>query len=377
MIAYVRTDGIYNDSRATKEIFSLLENGYSVLVIGWDRTNSAKEKCEQVFKGQTNIQFCFFHMEINHIGFKNIDKLLKWFKFVQTCLKKNKDKITAIHACNLDGGLPCLKFAKKHHIPLIYDIYDYYVDAHRLPGSLSPVVEKLEINIINDSAVCIICTEERRQQIEKAAPKKVLVIHNSPKVGKDVFDSTPEIEYDYFYCGVLGGGRLIKEIVDSYNGCYKMGFAGYGDFKEDIIAKGKESPAMEYLGEISYSECLRQEQKSLCLSAIYKPDIRNHKLCAPNKFYESLALGKPVIVCRGTGIDKIIETNNIGIVIDYDARQFYEAVDYFKNHPEYCKDVMYRSRKLYDELYSWDIMSNRLIDEYKRIVDPDIERILE
>ena len=36
-ICYVRSTSIINDSRATKEIESLINNNYNVCVIGWDR----------------------------------------------------------------------------------------------------------------------------------------------------------------------------------------------------------------------------------------------------------------------------------------------------------------------------------------------------
>lgn len=375
MIAYVRTDGIYNDSRATKEITSLLDSGYSVLVIGWDRSGSASEKCKLVFENKTDIEFAFFDSKVNHIGIKNINKLLDWFGFVKSTLFRYTSVITAVHACNLDAGIPCYQYCKKTKKPMIYDIYDYYIDAHRLPKMLVPVIENIEIKIINFSCLSIICTEERKEQIKKSKPQKLVVIHNSPSVSKSTFEKNPAVKYDYFYCGVLGGGRLIHEMLAENDGHLKMGFAGYGDYISNINEINSKYANIEYLGEISYSECLCYEQQSICLSAIYQPSIRNHKLCAPNKFYEALALGKPVIVCRGTGIDKIVEKNNIGVVIDYDPRQFYEAIDKLKNDLNYCNDVRDRARKLYDEVYSWDIMSKRLIESYTAIAKPDRERI--
>ena len=108
------------------------------------------------------------------------------------------------------------------------------------------------------------------------------------------------------------------------------------------------------------------ESKSICLSAIYEPTIRNHRLCAPNKFYEALALGKPIIVCKGTGIDKVVEENNIGKVIDYDVHQFYNAVRMFKDNPELCAQMGKRARKLYEEKFSWSIMERLLLETYEQ-----------
>lgn len=113
---------------------------------------------------------------------------------------------------------------------------------------------------------------------------------------------------------------------------------------------------------------LQLQASSLCISAIYEPSIRNHQLCAPNKFYEALALRKPIIVCRGTGIDSIVEKNNIGIVIDYSAEEFYKAVRFLKANPCIVQQQGLNARKLYEEEYSWSLMKKRLIDAYMRLL---------
>lgn len=80
-----------------------------------------------------------------------------------------------------------------------------------------------------------------------------------------------------------------------------------------------------------------------------------------------MALGKPVIVCKGTGIDKIVEENNIGIVIDYDAAQLYSAVRKLASNSHLCEEMGVRARKLYEDKYHWEIMSKRLLDIYKNL----------
>lgn len=368
-IMYVRANGIYSDSRATKEITSLLKNGYRVLIVGWDREGNSEERCLQVF-GQyiERIEFFMYeHTVKDHVGFKNIGKLYKWLKHVDGVFIQNKNTINAVHACNLDTILFCYKKCKKYGIKIIYDIFDYYVDGHAsIPYYLKPIVEKLEIDIINSADVTIICTEERREQIAKATPKKLIVIHNTPEV--ELLKN--DIIYDYFYCGTFCFQRLIGEIFDNYenNSDLNIGFAGYGLYKDQAIELDNEFNNFSYLGQIMYKDCLINESKSVCLSAIYEPTIRNHRLCAPNKFYESLALGKPVIVCRGTGIDKIVEQNNIGIVINYDVREFYDAVRYLKDNPELCLEMGIKARKLYDSVFSWKLMEEVLLNSYLEVL---------
>lgn len=367
-VMYVRANGIYSDSRATKELESFLKAGYQVIVVGWDRDGDSEKKCKMLFEKNINqLIFCMYKGKVEgNVGFKNIGKLYQWLKYVSTQFMKYKNEINILHACNLDSILFCYRKCKRFNIRIVYDIYDYYVDNHlSIPSLMRGIIEKMEIDMINKSDVCIICTEERREQIIKANPKKVIVIHNTP----DVELLNNPIEYDYFYCGILYQKRLINEIFEGYheNSDIRVGFAGFGPFSNTAIELDANYDNFVYHGQVTYKECLDMESRAICLSAIYEPTIRNHRLCAPNKFYESLALGKPVIVCKGTGIDRIVEDNHIGVVINYDVDEFYSAIRWLKENPILCSEMGVRARKLYEQKYNWTIMEKVLLTSYEEL----------
>lgn len=373
-VIFVRTTSIYNDSRAIKEILSLSNNGYKVIVLGWDRNGKATEKCSSLFND--NVSLYFFKCNIIKIGFRHIDKLALWFKWVYAKLilltKRDKPGSFIIHACDLDSGLPVYLFMRKNiqlNIKLVYDVYDYYIDLHHVPHLLENMVEQIEINIVNAADVTIICTEERRVQIQKASPQKLIVIHNSPDL-RSIQLPVSTSDFDYAYCGSLFPvKRLVKEILDKYplHSELKFAFAGYGNYGELAEKLSQSCPNFMFYGTIVYQEVLKIESRTKVLSAIYDPSIRNHQLCAPNKFYESLALGKPMIVCRGTGIDKIVEAYNLGITIPYNADEFYRALYKLLKDPVRCKKMGQNGKKLYEEKYRWEIMEKKLLQAYSKL----------
>lgn len=366
-IAYIRNADVFYDSRATKEIKALLDAGYRVALLGWNRTGQAEAKCKETFRGYSEITFQFYPQLMPHgIGVKNIGKLIGWFRWVARTLK-TLPQVDFVHACDLDGALGARSFCQKRGIALVYDIYDYYVDTHaNIPAAVKNRVEKMEISVINQAALVLICTEERKVQIAKASPKRLIVVHNSPEL-----PTLPECEteYDYVYCGSLGPERLFGEILPLYEKNSDLTFylAGFGGFVDEAQALAQKYDRLTFGGLLNYDQVLQTEAKAVCLSAIYDPSWRLHQLCAPNKFYEALALGKPQIVCKGTGIDQIVERNNIGKVIEYKADQFYEAVRYYKAHPDECREIKARARALYENSYRWEIMKARLVEAYKEL----------
>ena len=367
-VVFVRSSNIFDDSRATKELVALLEAGYSINVLGWNREGSAKEKCEELFSGYSEyISFSFYSGVVGTSKAQKIIERAKWYKWLSSTLA-SISKIDIIHACDYDTGDAVKRFALRKGIKYVYDIFDYYVDAHPVPGFLRKIIENREIDVINNSTLTIICTEERKEQIKKSTPKRLIVIHNSPDVEKC---NTKNEEYDYAYCGTISGGRLITEILDLYhqNSQLKFILAGSGASADKARKLSKKEPNCVYVGAIPYSQVLEIEGRAKVISAIYNPNIRNHRLCAPNKFYEALALGKPIIVCKGTGIDKIVQDNDIGCVIDYNPEEFYLSLKYLLENENIRKQMGIRGRKLYEEKYKWSLMSKRLIAEYSVILN--------
>ncbi len=366
-IVYIRNADVYYDSRATKEIKAFLENGYQVVVLGWDRTGQAMAKCKEVFHPYSEISFRFYEQPMPHgIGMKNIRKLVGWFRWVGNTLQ-SIGETDIVHACDLDGALGAKRYCARHRIRLVYDIYDYYVDTHdNIPSILKHYVEKQEISIINQANLVIICTEERRIQISKSKPQNVIVVHNSPEL-PDVPDR--KNQYDYVYCGSLGKERLFEDILKQYetNSDLRFYLAGFGTYTDEANSLAHQYQNFDFGGLLNYDQVLEKEAEAICLSAVYDPSWKNHQLCAPNKFYEALALGKPIIVCKGTGIDKIVEEYQIGKVIDYQAEQFYQAVRYFKAHPEECEKIRADARELYNQKYQWRIMREKLLKAYREL----------
>ena len=362
-VAFIRTTSIYDDSRATKEILALYEAGFQVVVLGWNRNGQARERTAQLFR-QPEITCDFFDVPLpSGIGMRNMDKLLRWFLWTRKKLGQIRN-LAGVHACNLDGALGVARFCERRGIPLIYDIYDYYSDSHSIPKQLLGMVEGTEDRIATRCAATIICTEERREQIQNARPKRVEVIHNSPDVEQA---EQAELLYDYAYCGSLCERRLVREIVEGYaqHRELRFAFAGNDIYQREVEASAASYPDFHFFGTIPYQRVLEIEKQSRVLSAIYEPTVRNHRLCAPNKFYEALALGKPLIVCRGTGIDRVVEQYHLGKVIDYDAGAFYQALTELLSQPEACAQMGERGRALYEERYRWSIMRQRLVKLYR------------
>ena len=90
VIAYTRSSTIYDESRATKEIFAFLEAGYSVVVLGWDRNGVAYDKCVSLFeKYADRVEFSFYSGDI---GESKVQKILCRYNWNPSKLVYGRDR---------------------------------------------------------------------------------------------------------------------------------------------------------------------------------------------------------------------------------------------------------------------------------------------
>lgn len=367
-IYFLRTTSIVNDSRTMKEINTLSQE-YKVKILGWDRQGIINKK-ESCLNAQ-NLSSSFFRLKCNYGGgTKNLLKMMVFELWLLFQLVVHKNDYDIIHSCDLDTGLIARIVCKIFNKKMVYDIFDYYVDAHKFPKKISNFLESQEVKTINFANLILICTEQRRKQITKAKPKKVIVIHNTPDLSLDFSDirlKGDRNKVDLVYFGVLQEDRLLKEIGEEIknNKYVNLHIGGFGKYEDYFKKMSENTNNIYYYGSLKYNEVLCLEEQADIIFATYNPKIPNHNYSAPNKFYEAIALGKPIIVCKNMGIDELVKKDNLGKIIDYSAKEFLKAVLDLKKE-KFCG---VNSKEVYHNHYSWDIMKKRLQKSYKDLFE--------
>ncbi len=371
-IYYIRSTSIINDSRATKEVLSLINNGYNVVVIGWDRDNRIEDYNKFEINGKRVTSIFFKYKSKYGMSLSTIYGLIKFQFWLEKILKRNIKKIDYIHACDFDCGYISSKIAQKYGKKIIYDMYDYYADSRTMPKILKRFISKKENEVINKSDLSIICGEWRKNQIHNSMPKRLTVIHNTPNINfkeaKSIIKSRSR-KIKVCYVGILQTDRLLLELLNEFKKHEDLEFhvGGFGIYEKEFLEASKKYSNIFYYGSLKYNQVLELESDCDILFATYNPIIENHRYSAPNKIYEAMALGKPIIVCNNTGIDELVRKNNTGFVIDYNAEDFFNILYKFKDDKKVLNDISKNAKKLYVEKYNWNIMEKHLINEYRKL----------
>ena len=303
-ICIIRSNPVSPDSRVEKEAYTLIKAGYNVHILAWDRESDKKEVSSYIKVENKEIPITRLGYKSTYgEGLKNLKSYLKFQFHMSKWLFFHKFHV--IHACDFDTAFLSIFVAKIKKEKFIFDIFDFlYCEPNNI---FEKIIKYIQIKLINNSDSTIICTEERKEQIKGSFPKNLTVIHNTPSLNQlsksNIFiEKNKKIKI--VYVGILQDYRLLKEITEviSENKNIEFHVGGFGKYESYFYRMSQRFANIKYYGKLTYSQTLSLEKQCDIMLAIYDPNIDNHKYAAPNKFYESLLLGKPVIMVKKTGM---------------------------------------------------------------------------
>lgn len=379
-ILMLRTNKVDPDPRVEKEANSLIKNKDIDLTIhAWDRTS--KHKCVKETLNLINGEVPIYRIGIKGNwgkGMKkNIIPALKYEIYLFFWLLKNIKKYDIIHAFDLMTGYPALFPVKLFKKKLVYDCCDYYADSQKGPKIIMKKLRKIETKVFEKADYSIICSEKRIEQIKPANPRKMFIIHNSPNINdyninkkeqtKIIKSSSNRLKF--VYVGNFCNDRWLLEFLNEAkknSDEIEVHIGGFGGLNGQIKKLSEKADNIFMYGKMKYSDVLQLEREGDCLVAFYETHLKNHIYAAPNKFYEALAIGKPLMMLKGSGMSEIVEKEKIGAVIEPNGDSFKEGIKKIKALKK-DKSLKKKMNNIFKKEFSWEIMEKRLFDLYEEL----------
>ena len=377
-ILMLRTNKVDPDPRVEKEANSLIKNNnLNITIHAWDRNGKYNCREEKLKLKNGNVKIYRVGIPGNWgKGMKNnVLPALKYELSLFIWLMKNVKKYDCIHAFDLMTGYPALLPIKIFKKKLVYDCCDYYADSQHGPKIIIEILKRMETKVINKANVTILCSEKRIEQIKPAEPKKVYYIHNSPNI--DDFNiknnqysicKSKTNKLKLVYVGNFCHDRWIIEMLKSaikLQDEIEIHIGGFGGLDKEINELAEKSTNIFVYGKLKYEDVLKLENECDCLVALYETHLKNHIYAAPNKFYEALAVGKPLLMMKNSGMSEIVEEENIGATMKPNYDSFKECIYKIKKLKE-DNNLKLRMNKLFFNKYDWKIMEDRLNEIYSK-----------
>jgi hypothetical protein len=239
-------------------------------------------------------------------------------------------------------------------LPLMYT--NYYSKMTRV------ILSSLETSLVRKSSILILPNTERKNFLlekKKFQRYNLQVVSNYPRVkdllgfneiGINNLSSTPYICFTGYIAlhtlPLLPFLEATEKLYEKYN--ISLYLAGKTDKKcSEILKHYSNKKFLRYFSYLDSKDIYNLQMNSILGIATYLENSDNHRLCAPQKLYEYLNLGIPVICSNNQPLENLVSNNNLGLTIEtFTATNIFHAVEsIYLDHRNYVENVSVWKRK--------------------------------
>lgn len=309
--------------------------------------------------------------------------------FSTQILKYTKElKPDFVHAHDLPNLRLGLEVAKQHLVPVVYDAHELYPQQYFSDKTHKSKFAELERQLIgNTDAVIAVnkqCEEVLRQTYTELSD--VVILSNATEMPKD-FDPTkkerlwhqefnldPAVKLMVFQGGI-NPVRNIDSLVRAMTQIPDNIHVGFITFKKDI-AYYKELSAqlgiehrIHYVLEIPWDEVIHWLAAADVGMMPYQANNLNAKISSPNKLFEFVVAGLPIIGSSDlVNVKEAVDRYGLGVCRPLgDDATYVDAIQAMFDETQGGVERFIPNVLAVRHLFSWDNEAPRLLDLYTRL----------
>jgi len=374
-ILMILSNSVKYDPRVYNEAQSLISAGHQVHMICWTR-NSRGDRSPQ--------KETFDSMTIHYIDDSTFMTLLKnpalknpfwWQKACQKAAKLHNGEFTfdAVHCHDLDTLPAGVWLKKKLKVKLVYDAHEIfgYMIEQDTARAITTAAFALEKYCVKYTDHLITVNEAVKNYLASISSTPCAIVMNCKNISDRTYHPPAANIFTISYIGILHKNRMFPELIDIIGKLDRVKFimAGFGK-KTLIDAIQKKSAGydnVEFIGRVSSQEVLSKTLGSNAIICLLNPKNRNNQAGLPNKVFEAMVTGRPIIATKGLYYSGIIERNDLGITTNYDPSNITDAVVKLRDDPRLCERLGRNGLKAALEKYNWENEEKKLLEVYRNL----------
>ena len=283
------------------------------------------------------------------------------------------------------AGLPCLVDMAENHPEMWRQVCQN--DRWKIPSLLMKnpaLAKKLEIRVARTADMIFVVVTEMREHLLRlgADPARVKVISNTPDLkafrgfedpNEEAADGTTlDLIYTGFVTNRRGLGQVIQALalLKDMKPTPRLHIVGDGDHVSSLAAEAERLGIADQLVLHGWVDHQRlPEYISRChVGLIPHPKNGHTDHTIPNKIFDYMAAGKPVIVSNADPLERIATDNGCGLVFtDGNARELAEVIRGL-NDRERRQVMGHNGRQAVLSRYNWATDFQRVVEAIEQFV---------
>jgi glycosyltransferase involved in cell wall biosynthesis len=100
---------------------------------------------------------------------------------------------------------------------------------------------------------------------------------------------------------------------------------------------------------------------------MFDPTDKNTQVGLPNKIFDAMLTGRPIIVTKGLYYSKLVETEKCGVLVEYDFEEVKKSIIMLRDNPKRCEELGKNGLNAALREYNWEKQKKILLSVYERL----------
>ncbi|MCE5328008.1 MAG: hypothetical protein LLG01_16500 [Planctomycetaceae bacterium] len=354
-----------SDVRIGKLCRSLSARGHDVHFIGWDRRPDVTKTID-LGGASMHVLSC-----ATRFGRASMSGQFSFLRHIVRVLKALRPQ--AVHCVNEDLTFLLLPFRGWLYQYLVCDVFDALADRHSHRPKPIPWVLRMVSEIVRSGSDHLIATDQQRFARFGRYRWKTAVVENVPEdPGDELWRRFPDGPVKIYVAGTLNLNRGLAQIVAATEAVENLEIisAGwlYDDYANNVFAK---HPRVSFKGIVTARQSLELAAACDAVLSYYSPSSTNNLFASPNKIYDALSVGRPVLINREIRVARWVEQHDAGWALAYDdVPALIETLRLLEPARSQLSQRSRRLRELYAGGFTWTKMEERLTAMYASLALP-------
>lgn len=226
----------------------------------------------------------------------------------------------SIHVVNEDLALLMTPVLWRHP-NVVIDVFDSLFLRRSLPRPAASLLQRW----VYGMASCVLVTDaDRAGLMPEAARDKLRVLENFPYAAQEpVRPGRAGGPITIFAGGTLHRSRGLKFLRGLLDQDESVEVVMAGWLYDDDARELSRHAKVRFKGTVGQREAMDLAADSDFILCMYEPNSRNNIYASPNKIYDAIQAGTPVIINREARVSRFVEERRLGVVLDrYDEEDY-------------------------------------------------------
>ncbi|MCI8420510.1 MAG: glycosyltransferase family 4 protein [Oscillospiraceae bacterium] len=367
-IIMILTNGFDPDVRVYKEGKYLINKGFQVTILCWDRDLSKNHPESEKVDGIHIVRF-----PIASVYGTGIKQIPAFFKYIKCCKQYIQDNpCDYLHCNDIDGALVGYIVGRRK-AKIVFDMHEFYEKGNSLWRWL---IRKLTIFLIKQSIAALYENNIYLDESYFSIRKKLYPLRNYPD--SKMISAVPKSKSNQFRIGYHG---VVRDQILEFTALFEA-VKDMDDVRVDINGGGMDlSQLLELQKKYKnvyvngpydgIKESTKLYAKTDLLFCEYNPyDPNYHGDAEVIKFYEAIFTGTPLLITKNIGMSSKVEKNGFGLACNTrDSADIKKAIEKIKSNASFWEDC-HKNELAYASDYSWEKAVTILdkIYQYERVL---------